>query len=47
VEQNPLEGQLDIVECGETDAGGEGTLDKVHAQALVEAPPQPLRPANR
>ena len=47
VEQYPLYAQLDIVEGGEADAGGEGSLDKVHAEPLVEAPPQALRPATQ
>ncbi len=44
VEQDPLDAQLHIVEGGKADAGGERALDKVHAEALVEAPPHPLRP---
>ena len=44
VEQDPLDPQLHIVEGGKADAGGERALDKVHAEALVEAPPHPFRP---
>ena len=47
MEQYPLYAQLDIVEGGDADAGGEGSLDKVHAEPLVEAPPQALRPATQ
>lgn len=47
VKQCPLEAQLHIVEGGEADAGGDGALDEVHAEALVEAPPQALLPVKR